>query len=109
MPVKSSNATGPTCPIMETSETSAASAANYKSHKADIIEMAKQMADDLGNSMIGMIRNFRCLTNAGKPDYTEDEIAEAIYAGRGESADTIRNAIAWFALEETARELNAEL
>lgn len=81
----------------------------YKSHKADIIEMAKQMADDLGNSMIGMIRNFRCLTNAGKPDYTEDEIAEAIYAGRGESADTIRNAIAWFALEETARELNAEL
>lgn len=81
----------------------------FKSHKADIIEMAKQMADELGESTIGMIRGFRCLGNAGKPDYTEDEIAEAIYSGRGECADVIRNALAWFALEEVAHELHPDV
>lgn len=85
----------------------------YKAHKAEIIELAKQTADDLGESMIGMIRNFACLTSGQypnrKPDYTEDEIAEALYSGRGECADVIRNAMAWFALEEIARELNPEI
>lgn len=81
----------------------------YKSHKGDILELAKQMADDLGESMIEMVRGFRCLGNSGKPDYSSDEIAEALYSGRGECADTIRNAMAWFALEEVARELNPNL
>mgnify|MGYP003349736771 CR=1 FL=1 len=95
----------------------------YKAHKADILALAKQQADDFGQGMIAMIAGFNCLSSKvttnlylsnsprcyRKPDFSEDEIAEAIYSGRGESADTIRNALAWFALEEVARELNPEV
>ncbi len=47
----------------------------FKAHKADILALAKQSADDLGEEMLAMIRGFRCLGNSGKPDYTTDEIA----------------------------------
>jgi hypothetical protein len=77
----------------------------YKAHKGNILDLAKQMADDFGQSMIEMVKGFRCLNDA----YSADEIAEAIYSGRGEAADVIRNAMAWFALEEVARELNPDL
>ena len=79
-------------------------------HTHDMGAMAKQDAADFGqDGMIEMIRGFRCLGNAGKPDYTQDEIAEAIYSGRGDCADLIRNALAWYALESVARELNPEI
>lgn len=81
----------------------------YKAHKADILALAKQDADDFGTDMLAMIQGFRCLGNSGKPDYTIDEIAEALYSGRGECSDVIRNAMAWFALEEVARELNPDI
>jgi len=81
----------------------------YKAHKAEILALAQQMAEEFGQDMIEMIRGFRCISNQGKPDYSTSEIAEALYSGRGESADLIRNAMAWFALEEVARELNPDL
>lgn len=83
----------------------------YKAHKADILEMAKQDSADFGQGVIEMIQCFRCLTagNGGKPHYTQDEIAEALYSGRSEFADTIRNAMAWYALETVARELNPDI
>ena len=81
----------------------------YKAHKGDILKLAQDMASELGEDMLDMISHFRCLSNNNKPDYTPSEIAEALYSGRGECADLIRNAMAWFALEETARELNPEL
>jgi hypothetical protein len=81
----------------------------YKAHKADILKMAEEMASDLGEDMITMIRNFNCLSTNRKPDYSQSEIAEALYSGRGECADIIRNAMAWFALEEVARELNPDI
>lgn len=81
----------------------------YKAHKADILLMASDMASDLGEDMLAMISRFGCLSNKGVPDYNQTEIAEALYSGRGESADTVRNAMAWFALEEVARELNPNL
>ncbi|MDE2103527.1 MAG: hypothetical protein KGL39_40175 [Patescibacteria group bacterium] len=81
----------------------------YKSHKAEILAMAKQDADDFGTTMIEMVQGFRCLGNSGKPDYTQDEIAEALYSGRGECSDIIRNAMAWYVLETVARELNPEI
>lgn len=86
----------------------------YKAHKADILELAKQMASDMGVDMLELIRGFGCLqyTNPfGKrvPSFELSEIAEAIHSGRGNDADTIRNAMAWFALEEVARELNPDI
>ena len=87
----------------------------YKAHKADILDLANQLASDLGEDTIAMIQGFRCLghqarfTGAWACDYSANEIAEALYSGRGESADTIREAMAWFALEEVARELNTDI
>ena len=78
----------------------------FQTHKADILALAKQDAEDMGTDMLEMIRGFRCLGNNGKPDYSMAEIGEAIYAGAGECADVIQNAMAWFALEEVARELH---
>lgn len=81
----------------------------YKAHKAEILEMAKQDSEEFGQGMLEMIQGFRCLGNAGKSDYSVDEIGEAIYSGRGECAEIIRNAMAWYALETIARELNPEI
>lgn len=85
----------------------------YKAHKADILKLAEDLAGELGEDMLTMIGNFNCLLLGShpnrKPGYTPTEIGEALYSGRGESADTIRNAMAWFALEEVARELNPDI
>ena len=81
----------------------------YKAHKADILALAGQTASEIDQEMLAMIGGFRCLSNAGKPDYTLAEIGEALFSGRGECADSIRNAMAWFALEEIARELNPDI
>ncbi len=78
----------------------------YKAHKGDILEMAKQMADELGEDMLAMVAGFGCLRN-DKLDATE--IGEALFSGRGENATNVRNAMAWFALEEVARELNPDV
>ena len=78
----------------------------YKAHKADILDLAKQSASDFGQDMLAMIAGFGCLRDM-KLEPTE--IGEALFSGRGENADVIRNAMAWFALEEVARELNPDL
>lgn len=78
----------------------------YKAHKGDILALAQQMADDLGEDMLAMIAGFNCLKN---DKLSATEIGEALYSGRGEAATNVRNAMAWFALEETARELNPDL
>jgi hypothetical protein len=81
----------------------------YKAHKGDILKLAEQMAGELGEDTLAMISHFRCLSNKGNPDFTQTEIAEALYSGRGDNAGMIRNALSWFALEEVARELNPDM
>jgi hypothetical protein len=78
----------------------------YKAHKGDILALAEQMASDMGEDMLAMIASFQCLKHG---PFSPSEIGEALYSGRGEAAATVRNAMAWFALEEVARELNPEL
>lgn len=78
----------------------------YKAHKADILKLAEDIASDFGQDMLAMIAGFGCLKRDG---LSATEIAEALFSGRGECATTVRNAMAWFALEETARELNPEI
>lgn len=79
----------------------------FNRHKADIMKLAEEMADNLGEDLLPMIRNFGCLSSGQypnkKPDYSQSEIAEALYNGKSENADTIRNAMAWFAAEEVCR------
>lgn len=83
----------------------------YKAHKADILALAQQIADELGEDMLSMIAGFNCLrsTPKGKERLLPAQISESLYAGRGEWNTQIRNAMAWFALEEVARELNPDI
>lgn len=78
----------------------------YKAHKADILALAEQSASELGEDMLAMIAGFGCLREY---KLSPSAVGEAIYSGRGEDAAIVRNAMAWFALEETARELNPDV
>jgi len=78
----------------------------FKAHKADILDLAKQNADDFGQDMLEMIAGFGCLKN---DKLSATDIGEALFSGRGDHALTVRNAMAWFALEEVARELNPDV
>jgi len=78
----------------------------FKAHKSEIIALAESTSREFGSGgMLEMIAGFRCLNKA----YSIDEVGEAIYSGRGEASQSVRNAMAWFALEEVARELNPEI
>jgi hypothetical protein len=69
-------------------------------NKAAILEALKEMASDLGEGVLEMVAGFGVFRN-DKPSV--DEVARAIYQGKGEIADQVLNVLAWFALEETAR------
>ena len=79
----------------------------FNRHKKDILRMAEDMADQLGEDMLSMIQNFNCLSSGRypnkKPHYTQTEIAQAIFSGKGDSVQQIKNALAWFAAEEVCR------
>jgi hypothetical protein len=62
-----------------------------------LLEMAKQMASDLGEDLYTMIGNFNCLK------ITATEAAEGIHNPRHEERTNVYNAMAWFALEEVCR------
>lgn len=57
------------------------------------------MARELGEDLIGMVQNF----NAIKGDYTQSEIAKALYGKYNDEYTNVYNVMAWFALEEVAR------
>lgn len=79
----------------------------FNTYKKDILQWAEDMAGELGEDMLKMISSFNCLSSGQhpnrKPDYTQTEIAQALFSGKGESADQIKNAMAWFAAEEVCR------
>ena len=77
----------------------------FKKHRKDIMAIAESMAQDFGQDLFAMIAGFGCLKDYKLGAY---ETSEALN-GRGEMADQVQNAMAWFALEEVARELNPDL
>jgi hypothetical protein len=65
-----------------------------------ILAMAEEMGQELGEGgAIGCIASFQCL----KGNYTQAEIAEAVYNYRSENRTQVYNALAWYALEEVCR------
>lgn len=77
----------------------------YKRNRPEILELARQMADDLGEELIAMIAGFNCLKQ-NEPKFRRelnDEIGRALYGKIGDNETTVANALAWFALEEVAR------
>lgn len=80
----------------------------FNTYKKDILKLAEDVASQIDdNGMLSMIQTFNCLSsgewNKRKPDYTQTEIAEALFSGKGEQAEIIKNAMAWFAAEEVCR------
>lgn len=69
----------------------------FKRNKAEIIELARNLADEPGENSMALIAGFNCL----KTD--AETVADAIYNPRTEDPENVRNALAWFALEEVAR------
>lgn len=71
-------------------------------HKVAIRQALADMASDLGEDAISMIRGFRCLQG----DATADEIGSVLYgdgSDAGDMAGMIYSALAWFALEDVGR------
>ena len=69
-----------------------------KQNLPEIMELAKNMANDMGEDKYKMISGFNCLK-----DYPNLDVGEAIYNKKSEDHDTVLNALAWYAGEEVAR------
>lgn len=85
----------------------------FKSHRSDIVKLAEQMADDLGENVAEMVATFGCLAGRqchgdGSRKNTIREylpgVSRCLYGGRLNDDDTqVANALAWFAGEEVSR------
>lgn len=81
----------------------AETAAFAKANRDTIRDLVRECADNLGETMVGLVLGFRCL-NVGS-EITQDDIGEVLWGnGEGEMAYYIQNALAWFALEQMAWE-----
>lgn len=79
----------------------------FAANKAAIIARLKEDGVEFGQDPLAIVAGFGCLKGL-KLSHTD--IAEAIYRpGESEHFQTVRNALAWYALEEIARELNPDL
>lgn len=75
----------------------------FAANKADIIDRLKEDAKEFGMDPLAMVAGFGCLKDLKLDGMA---IADAIYSSEeSENRDTIQNALAWYALEEVAREL----
>lgn len=100
----------------------------FKKNRKEIVALAEQQADDLGENVAEMVASFRCLAGRRlKRDRTDGfdhrttahnrailneympSVARCLYGGRLTDDDTdVANALAWFALEEVARAFEEE-
>ena len=78
----------------------------FDANRADIMELAKELAADLGEGCaLSLVASFQCLKD---DKLTPTDICEAIH-GETDNTQAVKNALAWFALEEVARELCPDL
>ena len=70
----------------------------FRRNKINIIQMACEIAEELGTDPVAMVRGFNCLGDS----YSYDEVARAMYGRYNDELTQIYNALAWFALEEVA-------
>lgn len=80
----------------------------FNDNRANILALCKDMAAQFGEGgFLELIMGFNCLSSGQypnrKPDYTQTEIAAAIYENGDENETQIKNALSWFAAEEVCR------
>jgi len=69
-------------------------------NKKALLELCKDQAQDYyghGMTVPGFIAGFNCV------GCDAEQVAIALYTGKGDSVTTVYNALAWYALEEVAR------
>lgn len=71
----------------------------WRKNKALIIELATDQAADFGEELLAMVSSF----NAIKSDYNSTEIGAALFGRYNDDFTYIYNVMAWYALEEVAR------
>lgn len=71
----------------------------FNRNRSAILEQLQNIADSVGTGILETVQSFGCVGT----DYSVDEIAKAIYTGKGDAVTTVKNALSWFALEEVAR------
>ncbi len=69
----------------------------FKRNKESILQLAQEMASDMGQPFLDFIAGFNCL------GCEADDVAEAIYGTKKPDDSHVKNALAWFAFEEVAR------
>lgn len=73
--------------------------------RTHIMARLAEDAPDLGyDGVISMLGSFVCLKGV-----SHDDIADGLYNPNSEHRTTIYNALAWYAAEEIARELNPDI
>jgi hypothetical protein len=82
----------------------------FEVNRAEIVKLAEDMADELGENVLEMIAGFGCLAGRGDANAHKEFLPAAgrcIYGSGGvdEGDNDVANALAWFAAEEVAREL----
>lgn len=72
-----------------------------------VTALVETLADDLGEEPMALVRSFRCLADQAREPGFGGEVGRCLYGtgGTGDGYDLVDNALAWFALEETARQL----
>lgn len=73
----------------------------FNANRELILDRARNEAESLGES--GIISFFKCF-NCFK-GLNEDDIASGLYEPDSENETTIKNGLAWYALEEVARDI----
>ena len=68
-------------------------------YRASIIELLKDQAAEFGMDWLELLCSFNCLK-----DYTSAEIAEGLFDTKSDMNTYVYNALAWYALEEAARD-----
>lgn len=82
----------------------------YRKNREEIKKLLGETSENYGEGLFSMVCNFACLRNW---EVTEEQVAAVLFGKFGEIDEgdetQIENALAWFALEEIARELNPGL
>ena len=81
----------------------------FKRNRKEIVELACSMAEEIGEpNAVALVKGFRCLQPVDAE--TEESIMRCLCGARLKDDDTnAANALAWFAAEEVAREMNPDV
>jgi hypothetical protein len=79
----------------------------FNRHKKIILQMAQEMASDMGQNLLEMIGGFNCIkyydykTQKWTDAEGQEAIGQTVYGRKVD--DVVANALAWFAAEEVCR------